>query len=307
MRITIFLLALMTSVVANAQQDPQYSQYMFNMLNINPGYAGSRNVLSLNGLHRSQWVNVEGAPRTTSLSADLPAMNNKLGIGLSFIKDGIGRFDNNIVNLSVAYRMKTDRKGVLGMGLSAGVNIFKAELSSIRANPQGTSEVLFRDYSRTYPVLGAGFFYSRDRWYLGLSAPNLLNTVQSPDSKDNSFIRKFQHVYFTGGYVFGISDEVKLKPSFLVKAASGAPLTYDLNVNVWLHDVIGIGASYRINNSVVGMLEIQATRQFRLGYAVDYVTSDLKTAKGKTPLSHELLLRYEFGIQKKKVLSPRYF
>lgn len=307
MRIYLFALLMTMSLLCNAQQDPQYSQYMFNMVTVNPGYAGSRNVLSLVGMHRHQWSAVEGAPRTNTFTADMPVLNNRVGVGLSVVNDAIGRFDNNSVNFYAAYRLATDRKGTLGMGLSGGFNMFKAELSTIRSNPQGTSDNLFRDYSKTTGTFGAGFFYSRDNMYIGLSAPNLLRSVESLYNEENNTFRKFHHLYLTAGYVFDISDEVKLKPSFMLKGASGAPVAFDLNANLWLHDVVGIGLSYRINNAVVGILEIQANRQLRFGYAIDYGTTGFKNDKGSTALTHEFLLRYEFGMQKDKVLSPRYF
>lgn len=307
MKIYLLAFALVASITCYAQQDPQYSQYMFNLVNVNPGYAGSRNVLSLVALHRAQWLNVEGAPRTSSFTADMPVLQNKLGIGLSFVNDKIGRFDNNTVNIFAAYRLKTDKKGTLGMGLTGGVNLLKAQLSNIRSNPEGTSETLFQDYSKTAPTFGVGFFYNRDKWYLGLSAPSLLNTQQSKYSKENNVFRKFDHFFFMGGYVLKMSEAVKLKPSFMVKGTPGAPIAIDVNANLWLHDVVSLGASYRIENAIIGMVEIQATREFRFGYALDYTTSDLRSTKGTAPLTHEFLLRYEFGIQKKKIVAPRYF
>src|SRR5690606_3553436 len=136
----------------------------------------------------------------------------------------------------------------------------------------------------TSPAFGVGFFYSRDNWYLGLSAPNLLTSYQSIYSSESNVIRKFQHWFFMGGYVFHFSNEVQLKPSFMVKGATGAPIAVDLNATVWLHNVIGIGASYRINNAMVALLEVQASRQLRFGYALDYTTSDFRNKNGKPPL-----------------------
>ncbi len=307
MRIYILTIALLASIASQAQQDPQYSQYMFNMLSVNPGYAGNRNVLSVTALHRNQWMNIEGAPKTSTVTADMPVANNKLGIGVSFINDKIGRFDNNTFNVYLAYRLKVSSRGTLGMGLSGGVNVLQAQLSNLRANSQGTSETLFQDYNKTSPTLGVGFFYNTDRFYLGLSAPSLFNNYQSTYSADKSLLRKFQHYFVTAGYVLNLSPEVKAKPSVMAKSALGAPVALDLNLNFWLHDVLGIGASYRLENSVVGLIEIQAARQLRIGYALDYPINDLKNENGKTPLTHEFLLRLEFGKQNKKVLSPRYF
>ena len=307
MKIYLFAFAFMAYFVSYAQQDPQYSQYMFNMVNVNPGYAGSRNVLSLVALHRNQWMNVDGAPKTSSFTADMPICNNKWGIGLSFVNDKIGRFNSNTFNVFAAYRLKTDSKGTLGMGLTAGANMLRAQLSDIRSNPQGLSETLFQDFTKTSPVLGVGFFYNRDRWYLGISAPSLLSNNESKYTKNNSVLRKFHHFFLMGGYVLKMSEEVKLKPSFMLKGVAGGPMAVDLNLNVWLHDIVSLGASYRVQNALVAMIEVQATKELRFGYAMDYPTTDFKNSKGSTPLTHEFLLRYEFGIQKKKIIAPRYF
>lgn len=309
MKIFLFAIALLASLVCNAQQDPIYSQYMFNMLTVNPAYAGSRNVLSTVALHRQQWANnVPGAPRTSTLTADMPVMDKKVGVGLSLVHDRIGRFNTSNVNVYAAYRLKVDREGILSMGITGGVSRFHADLSSIRINPQGTSEDLFLDYSEVLPMVGAGFFYNRDKWYMGLSSPNLLSTYEKlEDSEDVQIIRDFQHLYFTGGYVFQVSNEVVLKPSFMLRGAIGAPVSVDLNANVWFHNLLGVGVSYRIDNAVIPMLEVQATDQFRFGYALDYTLSDFENQKGNTPLTHEFLLRYEFGFKKDKILSPRYF
>ena len=300
-----------------AQQDALYSQYMFNTLAINPGYAGSRDVVSVTGLFRRQWVGVNGAPSTATATIDLPLNNKRWGVGAQLFNDEIGISKNTGGFFSAAYRVRFSEKGTLALGLQAGFYNFRADYT--RVNLTGTQPgqpgalpadpAFGQDVNAWLPNLGAGLYYSTDRFYLGLSAPTLipnrLNDNNSLIQTDRAF--QYRHLFLASGYVFRLGAFTALKPSALVKWVAGAPIQLDLNANVWLYDKIGLGASYRTGSlfrrrdAVVGMVEFQLSDAFRLGYAFDTPIGNLRAP------THEFMLRYEFGRGKTRVVSPRYF
>ncbi len=306
-----FTLTILISVVGTlyAQQDAMYTQYMFNMLAVNPAYAGSRDVLSLTALYRNQWTGLAGAPRTLTFSADMPLANEKLGLGLQISNDAIGVFNVFGANVSGAYRIRFE-KSTLAFGINAGITQFQANLldAKIENDPAFGANV-----NKTLPNIGAGLFWSNDRFYIGLSFPKLLNSNISSNAVVGGIsvaskykAQQFRHAFFMAGYVINVSDLVKLKPSLLVKVVSGAPIQADINANIYFYDKIGVGISYRSLSSPSILLEWQATEQFRIGYAFDWTTKVNNFGFVKA-MSHEIMLRYEMGFNKAKVLSPRYF
>jgi type IX secretion system PorP/SprF family membrane protein len=286
--------------VSWAQQDAMYSQYMFNYLSINPGYAGSRDVLSVTGLYRNQWVNVDGAPTTITVTADAPIARERMGIGLSVFSDKIGREANTGVYGTYAYRLRLSQKGVVGFGANVGFTQYSANLAGAVANQAEG----FGNITEFNPNFGFGIYYSTDKFYLSASLPHLLDsklgTLQG--SKTSSLARK--HFFIGAGYVFTINPSVKLKPSLLIKAVEGAPVQADINANVWLIDRIGLGLLYRTGDAFAGLFEFQVTPAFRFGYAYDLTTTRIGAYTAGT---HELMLRYEFATNKKKIITPRYF
>lgn len=294
-----------------AQQDPMYSQYMFNMLSVNPGYAGSREVLSLTALGRKQWAGIDGAPTTFTFSADMPIKNKKIGLGVNFVNDKLGIMSNTAVNLMYAYRLRISKKGMLGMGLQGGFNQYQAAYGSVDPSQNSSynpDPAFSSNISRFLPNIGAGLWYSTDKFYAGLSVPKLLrNKLDDMGGAANDLAyqnRQNLHYFITTGYVFTLSDVLKLKPSALVKIVHGSPVQLDLNANLWIHDVVGVGLSYRSGDSIDAMLEFQINPQLRIGYAYDYTLTKLGQYNSG---SHELMIRYEFGFDKGKILSPRYF
>lgn len=294
-----------------AQQDPMYSQYMFNMLAVNPGYAGSREVLSLTALGRRQWVGIEGAPTTYTFSADMPIRNKKIGLGLNFSNDRLGIMSNTAVNISYAYRLRVSKKGILGMGLQGGFNQYQADYGSVdpSQNSSYQSDPAFSSsISRFMPNIGAGLWYSTDKFYAGLSVPKLLrNELDDMGNAANDLSyanRQNIHYFITAGYVFPLNDALMLKPSALLKVVHGSPVQLDVNANLWIHNVVGVGLSYRSGDSIDAMLEFQINPQLRIGYAYDYTLTKLQQYNSG---SHEVMIRYEFGFDKGKILSPRYF
>jgi type IX secretion system PorP/SprF family membrane protein len=291
---------ILTMHDAWAQQDAMYSQYMFNYLAINPGYAGSRDVLSVTGLYRNQWVNVDGAPTTITFTADAPIARERMGIGLSVFSDKIGKEANTGVYGTYAYRLRLNQKGTLGFGANFGFTQYSANLTNAISNQAEN----FGNITELNPNFGFGVYYSTDKFYLSVSLPHILDSKLGSlqGSKLSSLARK--HFFIGAGYVFTINPSVKLKPSFLIKAVEGAPVQADINANVWLVDRIGFGLLYRTGDAFAGLFEFQVTPAFRFGYAYDFTTTRIGAYTAGT---HELMLRYEFATNKKKIITPRYF
>ncbi len=296
---------LAVSGAAKAQQHPMYSQYMFNMLNINPAYAGSRGVGTVTALYRNQWVGIDGAPRTTSVGFDMPIKEKKIGLGFQLYDDQLGIERTTGFNASYAFRIQLTESGTLSLGLQAGLLNYQANFSRVRTF-QPNDPAFNQNLSGFLPAAAAGVYYNSDRFYIGLSTPALLKTKISYDNTADiaSVSGRDLHLYLATGFVVNLNKDLALKPSLLVKAVSGAPIEYDLNTNLWIQNTIALGFSYRTGDAVVGMVEMQLDRQFRLGYAYDRTISRLNTLNSGT---HELMLRYEFGSAKGKVASPRYF
>jgi type IX secretion system PorP/SprF family membrane protein len=305
----------------HAQQEVQYSQYMFNMLAVNPAYAGSRDVLSMTGLYRQQWVNIDGAPTTQSFTIDMPIKKEKVGIGLQVYNDQIGAFKNTGAYLSYAYRVKVSQKTTLSMGVQGGVTNLTGNLIGVQRTLSGTDAdpAFAGNISKWLPNAGVGLYLSNDRGYIGISCPSLIqNRLKDGEAtkSNDSVARQERHYFLMMGFVLPLGRSLALKPSILAKATRDAA-AFDFNLNLWIKDRIAIGGSWRTNNkdfkspfantngdAAIGMLEIQATDQFRLGYAYDFM---LNSMRGKQGGSHEVMLRYEFGYRKAKILTPRYF
>jgi type IX secretion system PorP/SprF family membrane protein len=290
---------------AKAQQDPMYSMYMFNPLAINPAYAGSLDQMSATGLFRRQWLNFPGAPQTATFTFHSPLKNENVGVGFSFINDRLGEMATNGFMGTYAYHLKFE-KSRLSFGLQAGVRNFSIPLSEIKLSPNQTYDDAFAgNVSQWSMNFGTGAYWYSNKWYLGLGIPHLRNNILSSVQFNTLYVARLRtHMNLTGGYVFKLSPTLKLKPSFMVKYVGGAPVQADLNVNLYWLDLIGLGISYRTNDALVFMAEIQLNKNFRFGYAYDQTIS---TLSGYTGGSHELMLRCDFGFNKNKTVTPRYF
>jgi len=289
-----------------AQQDAMYSQYMFNTLAINPAYAGSRNVTSATALYRDQWVGIDGAPKTATFTIDFPIDAKKVGLGFQAFTDKIGVTSTTGGFISYAYRIRME-KATLSFGLQAGASQYIANLSSVNLNTGGAGDPAFAtNINKTLLDFGFGAYYNSDKFYIGLSFPQVLNNklndlnVQST----NTFNGQTVHAFLASGYVFALGDDLHLNPSVLFKAVQGAPLEADLNTTLWIKDMLGLGFQYRSNADVSGTLQVQATSQLRFGFSYDFSTTDL--AQYNTG-SLEFMVRYEFGFPQGKILSPRFF
>lgn len=298
------LLVCSYSFAGIAQQNPLYSQYMFNTLAVNPAYAGSRNVVSATGLYRNQWSGLEGSPSTATFTLDAPFSQKRFGIGVQVFNDKLGVTETTGGVLSYAYRIRMERS-TLSFGIQALAGQYRAGLSSVILEPGGGSnDPAFRnDINEFFYNFGTGVYYNSDRFYAGISSPQFLNKRVN-DSTSNSSIFNVPHLYLASGYVFPLAPDLNLKPSFLIKAVQGAPLQGDVNLTLWIKDMFAIGGQYRSSADVAGIVEIQATPQFRVGYSYDYSLTSLRNYNSG---SHEIMVRFELGYDRRKFISPRYF
>jgi type IX secretion system PorP/SprF family membrane protein len=301
--LSIFILVIFMSTGVFAQQIPRYSQYMFNMLNINPAYAGNRDVATVNMLIRRQWVNFPGAPFSGSATYDKRISGSNSSFGGQIYSDRIGIEQTNGVQGFYSFTAPFENAS-LAIGTSLG--ILNYSINYARSNPFDVGDPNLQMSINGYlPTAGLGMLYSRERWYVGFSAPALLKT--KINSNNQSVIRQARadgHFFLTGGYIMPISEMLTIKPSVLLKAVSGAPIQADLNANIWYGDLLGAGVSYRHKESLVGMLELQLNPLLRIGYSYDHTTSRLTYYNNGT---HELMLRMELGGSIKAVTSPRYY
>lgn len=285
----------------SAQQDPQYTQYMYNMNVINPAYAGSKESLSLTGLYRKQWSGLEGAPETITFSAHSP-VGEKVGLGLAVIKDELGPISETNVYIDFSYTLRLGGQARLALGLKAGATFHDVGLTSLEL--QDPNDPFFsQDINNTYPNIGAGAFFYTENFYLGVSVPNFLNSVHL-DENGLKYGSETQHFFATTGYVFNVSDNFKLKSSVMVKSAFDSPLSFDANLNALFFDRFELGASYRLDDSFSGLVGFQVTDFIRIGYAYDHVVSDLKVV---APASHEIILSFDIFFAKRVLRSPRFF
>lgn len=296
--------AVMLAFQANAQHKPLYSQYMFNMLNVNPAYAGIRDVANVNVLYRNQWTGYEGANSTASVSFDdrLRESNSSWGAQVYYDQIGIEKTTGVQGFYSFTAPMKNS---ALALGLNYGLLNYRSQLT--KTNPLQTGDPLLQeDISRILPSVGFGALWYGQKWYVGFSIPSLLKSkITTFDQPFLSLVGNDIHYYLNGGYSFDLSENVRLKPSVLLKATSGAGLQTDFNMNLWLSNIVGIGASYRTGDALIGMLELQLTPKLRLGYAYDH---NISTISNYVNGSQEFMLRFEFGNkQNNKITSPRFY
>lgn len=288
----LFLIGfVLISVTLQAQQRPVFSQYMFNGLVLNPAYAGNQKQWMLSMVHRDQWVNLEGAPKTQSLITHTALKNRPVGIGLIVSRDKIGIHDDYSIYGSYAYKIKL-LVGTLSLGLQGGFNYTQSDFEVLRKfnpiNPTLTGKI-----NRFSPNFGTGAFYSNSTTYAGISVPYLLNNKVYNKADVISQASERRYYFLTGGHVFTMNDFLKLKPSTLIRYQEGQPLGMDLNVNVFLQDVVNIGGSYRSGDSMIFLFELLLNRSFSFGYAYDHTISRISSY---TDGSHEFMISYRLKI-----------
>lgn len=289
---------------AQAQQDPHYTQYMYNMSVVNPAYAGSKESLSGGLLYRKQWVDIEDSPSTGTFFIHSPVGKN-VGLGLSVISDKIGPVEENNVYADFSYTLNLGGEHKLAFGIKGGATFSKIGLfDEIYYNvPDPDDDAFAENTTNTFMNVGAGFFYYTQKYYVAFSVPNMLKSTHL-DFNGRKFGSESLHYFLTGGYVFDLSPNTKLKPSAMVKSAFESPLSVDASLNFMFFDKFEIGATYRLEDSFGAMVNYAITPNLRLGYAYDHIVSDLKV---DTPSSHEFMLLFDLNFPKKVSRSPRYF
>ena len=307
-KITIFLAFgfLLFFNETKAQQDPQYTQYMYNMNVVNPAYAGSRGTLSLGLLGRSQWTSVDGAPKSFTFNAHAP-LGKKVGVGISVVSDEIGPAKEQNIYADVSYTLTTSDVGRLAFGLKGGVTLLDVNLLDVVLPQTGSAgdPVFDENINDTFPNFGAGVYYYTDKWYASFSVPNILKSEHMDKDNINTKAAEEVHYFLTGGYVFDLSSTLKFKPSLMFKGVAGAPVSIDINANFLLYDRFELGASYRVEDAVSLLFNFGVTPDFRIGYAYDYTISEFSNSN--TGGSHEIILLYDIDFSKKNLKSPRFF
>ncbi|MEO1011571.1 MAG: type IX secretion system membrane protein PorP/SprF [Bacteroidota bacterium] len=287
-----------------AQQDSEYTQYMYNTVAINPAYAGSRGHLSANLLYRSQWVGLDGAPEVLNFSLNTPIGLRGAGLGLSFFNDRIGPSDESNVAADFSYTIKLGWETHLSFGLKVGVNLLNVDYSKLNIFDPTDPNFQNNIDNRLSPSVGPGIYLRHhEKWYLGLSSPNVLSTDHFDDVAISNATER-ANIYLIGGYVFDFNRNLKFKPAFLVKAVSGAPLDIDLSANFLFSEAFSLGASYRWDAGASALIGFQISPSLMFGYAYDYDASELGNYNSG---SHELFLRFELGTRVRRSVSARFF
>jgi type IX secretion system PorP/SprF family membrane protein len=297
----------LSSLKLSAQQDPQFTHYMYNTLSVNPAYAGSRDVLNISALHRQQWIGLDGAPTTQTVFIHSPLKNRKMGLGFSVINDRIGPINQTFFYGDYSYTVKLSESLKLSFGVKAGVNWFQPKISSlntIQANdPSFVGSTL---ESTIKPNVGAGIYLHHDNWYVGASAPRLVQNSFDLGGKknDTTALMELRHVFLIGGAVIPITSDIKLKPTFMVKMVKNSPVSIDATVEALFREKFSVGAGIRYKDSFYGLVGYQFTSQFRAGLSYDYTSSRLQNVSNGTV---EIMLSYDFLNKQDKLRSPRYF
>lgn len=306
----IYGIILLACSISFAQQDPQFTQYMYNMSVINPGYAtDDLGVINFGGIYRAQWVGATGAPTTSSLFVHAP-LSEKLESGFNVVKDELGDdvLNETTLTADLAYKVSLSEKATLSIGLKAGVNFFNTNFNGFQLNDDDIGiDNAFQNLNETFLNVGAGAFFFTENYYLGLSVPNFLPNKQLKEASGITAIGIDElHFFFTGGYVFNLSDNVKFKPAFITKLVQNAPLSADITANFMFFEKFEIGAAHRIDDSFSGLVNYRITPQLRVGYAYDHTINNLGQFNSG---SHEIILLFDldtFG-NKGYDKSPRFF
>lgn len=300
-----FAILVLMSVRVAAQQHPIFTQYMFNGLVINPAYAGSHESVTLTASARRQWAGIKGAPQTEVLSAHSPIKFSRSAAGFVAVHDKLGVTNQSMIYGTYAYRIPVARNTKLAVGGQAGVTYYQANFSDLDVvtPDQQTDPVFAGNDSRFLPNLGIGAYLYSKTTYVGISLPTLINNKWNNQDPATRATQE-RHYFLSAGHVFDLSPDLKLKPNVLLKWVENGPFQYDINANLLIREVLWVGASYRMGDSVDGLLELNVNKQLSIGYSYGYPTNGVAALQSGT---HEFVLNYRIKQNKNIVFSPRHF
>ena len=302
----IYFIAILALAITElrAQQDPHYTQYMYNMSVMNPAYAGSKESVSAGFLYRKQWVEIEDAPTTGTFFIHSPVGRN-VGLGLSVISDKIGPVEENNFYADFSYTLNLGGEHRLAFGLKGGLTMHKIDFNTIYPTLPDLGDGVFGsgNPNNTFLNIGSGVFYYTDKYYVAFSVPNMLKSKYL-DFDGRQYGTEVIHYFLTGGYVFDINPNLKFKPFAMIKSSMNAPTSIDVSTNFMLYDKLELGATYRLEDSFGAMVNFAITPSLRVGYAYDHIVSDINVV---TSASHEVMLLFDLNFPKKVSRSPRYF
>lgn len=311
MKYTIWLiLVALIPTVALAQDHPHYTMFMYNKLVYNPAYAGNKNMLSVNAAYRNQWTGIDGAPKNFNVALDAPIGSymkpfRRVALGLNVNNETLGVTDNTNIMTSYAYRIPM-KKTVLSFGLQAGVSMYNANYSKLSPLQQNDQVLMQNVDNAVLPNIGAGVFWSGENFYVGGSVPNLLENYYDNNRK-NGAGRQIRSYYLSGGYIFTVSDDFKIQPQLMARYAGNSnynqPFNMDANLSFIFYNRLMLGATYRTDKSLSGIIHLQATRMINIGYAYDYTLSPLN---GYNNGSHEIVVGFDFIRDLNKYVNPRF-
>ena len=295
---------MFTTVVTFAQQDAQYTQYMYNTININPAYAGSRGAMSIFAMHRTQWVGLDGAPVTNVASINTPLNGTNLGLGVSLINDKIGPTNENTISADLSYTIPTSENYKLSFGIKGTANLFNLDITKLNPVDAFPLDPSMQNIDNKFsPNIGAGLYLHSDKGYVGFSIPNFIESKRYDDNEIAIFKEKINY-YLMAGYVFDLSPDVKFKPAVLTKVVAGAPLQLDVSTNFMFIDKFTVGLAYRWSAALSAMVGFQVSDGMYIGYGYDHETTRLNNYNSG---SHEIFLRYEIFKNNDKITTPRFF
>ena len=302
MKTKIFSFVLMfTAFINYAQQDAQFTQYMYNTININPAYAGSRGAMSIFAMHRTQWVGLDGAPVTNAASINTPLNETNLGLGVSIINDKIGPTTENTISADLSYTVPTSETFKLSFGIKATANLFNLDIN--RLNPENVDPTLQNFNNKFTPNVGAGIYWHSDKSYLGFSIPNFIESSRYDDN-EVAILKEKINYYFMAGHIFDLNQSIQFKPALLSKIVEGAPIQVDVSGNFMFSEKFVVGVAYRWSAAVSAMVGFQVSEGMYIGYGYDHDTTRLRNYNSG---SHEIFLRYEIFKSDSKITTPRFF
>lgn len=302
LRISHIVILFLTCSFLYGQQEAQYTQYLDNMQYYNPAYAGSRDMMNVTAIHRQQWVGIDGAPMSSTLSLNTPLKYESLGLGIGLLNDRIGPLNQTWVNVDVSYTLRFKRhSGKLAMGLKGGINLVNNSLSSLYAIDDGDYYASQNIVNDILPNLGAGLYYHSDKFFAGLSVPRIVESLSAPTEVH---FEDQRHYYATIGGYFTANRMLKVRPSMMLKVTENAPFALDGSLAFIFYDKFWLGGNYRLMESAGAFFQYQFSHNFKVGYAFDISTTSLMRHNFGT---HELLISYDFLYKKKSIHTPRYF